>query len=466
MIDYLRILIYMNPLTVNKFTKEFLYWKDSGFICTKNIISKMPESFRFYWLVPESLKESDKEWFYEANKNIDLIPYKYHHNIHQNRYEFNGEKLRRYFNNNMDVDVVFNNQPEVTANINCWMLNARRDYPILLSFFHWIDCAESQKFASILKGYFWREYDGFLTSDVSYFHTEHAYNLFKKEGLKYLKEFPDNKKHGLFHPPPTKFPSVKIDLPDKKIILFNHRLNNTTGWIQVLNQLKKLYEKRQDFVVWLTDDSSIKSSTMTGYPFTIIKSIPTDNYGYLLKNAHSCLCNVSGYATWNMSVLDAFYNGGFSLLPNAGVFKDMFGDLGAELGIYHNYTNIAEAVERVLNTPKEELDKITNEIVKLDIFKNESHISILSDIEELLKKKNATSPKKYEDVKNYILDKGRVTKSEFVREFWTFVTNSNFHKIRTKLLFDGIKDDTSSKETIYTSNIIATTKTRKGFFTK
>ena len=40
----LRVLVWSNPLVVDKIAKTFHYWKDSGFIFTKHLIKSLPRT--------------------------------------------------------------------------------------------------------------------------------------------------------------------------------------------------------------------------------------------------------------------------------------------------------------------------------------------------------------------------------------------------------------------------------------
>ena len=56
------------------------------------------------------------------------------------------------------------------------------------------------------------------------------------------------------------------------------------------------------------------------------------------------------------------------------------------------------------------------------------------------------NPKKYDLVKKYITN---TTKKDFVNHFWMFHANSNFQKIRWKLLTDGFMDNVNLSESTY-----------------
>jgi len=448
----LRVLIYSNPLVVDKISKRFIYWRDSGFIFTKNLIKRFPSDSRFYWLVPDKLKEMDYKWFLSANENIELIPYPYSTSIHQNRYEFYGDVLRKSFPYTKDVDVIINNQPEVSAGLWNWAYNQRRDLPILMSFFHWIDCDESRKFAKTLGGYFWRQYEGSILSDAIYLHGEYAKSLFKKE-VKHRGVDDSDINYKFFFPPPTKFGNEPIDLPDKKIILFNHRLNNTTNWRGVVDRLKDLFTSRQDFVLWITDEnrnlSAIKE--LKELPFVIIREIPDKSYGFLINNCHFSVCNHKGYSTWNMAILDAMENGAFTIVPKDDVYISMFRNIESKWGIFHNRDDLLDMMNNLLDMPIEKIkDKWRREKKYIQPIYN--HLDgVVLDIESFIRKRidSRKIPKKYGKVKDMILKSDGVSKRDWVNEFWSFHANSNFQIIRWMMLNNGIFDDTSKSESVY-----------------
>lgn len=450
----LRVLIFSNPLVVDKISKKFLYWKDSGFIYTKNLISSLPESWRFYWLVPESL--SNEEWFKEANKNVVLIPYPYSTSIHQNRYEFYGKVLKENFPYSKDIDVVINNQPEVTGNLNVYFENQRRENPIILNFYHWIDCEESRKFAESLGGYFWRQYEGAINADVNYFHNEYAYQLFENMMKQYLKN-PLHINRDFFHPPATKFGSSPFSLPDQKIVLFNHRLNNTTNWKFFLECAEKLRKIRKDFVVWFTDDSDKAKSKLLSKDWIINKSVDFSEYGYLLKNSHFSVCTHKGYSTWNMAILDSLNAETFVLVPETeDLYKYMFWDYDETM--YHDNTEeLVSIMSYNLDKNKNELKSKAKKIKEyFDIYFEDTNENVYKTISNIIEKhvQNYKKLAGYDKVLNYIIEGDKVTKKDFVNRFWSFHTNSNFQKIRWTLLAkDGIIDDTEKDYPTYRKEI-------------
>lgn len=446
----------MNPVVVDKISKRFLFFKDSGFIFTKNLIKSLPKNYRYYWLIPENIKQEDEQWFLEANSNIELLRYPYSTSVHQNRYEFYGNVLKKHFPYTKDIDVIINNQPEVSASLKVWLDNQRRDDSIILNFYHWIDCELSRKFAKDLGGYYIRQYEGFKYAELNYFHSDFAYGLFAKQFEKEFGKCDESEAllnkttYKVFHPPATTYGNEPMELPEgKKILLFNHRLNGTTGWKYVIDTCNELYKTRKDFVLWITDEEKIQQneSIKKKYPFVIMQSAQNENYGFLLRNSSATICNVSGYGTWNMSVLDSLKNNCIAVVPSTDLFMSMLKEFKGAL--YFEDSESSEfSLKNILNAV---LDNNKTENICEAPFEynlNDIRESIESSVREKLNNVNAI--KKYDDVVEFIKSNPRSKKKDFVNHFWSFHVNSNFQKIRWKMLSCGkVNDDVKESEPTY-----------------
>lgn len=427
----------MNPVVVDKISKRFLYQKDSGFLFTKQLINYLPTDWRFTVLVPKGFNSS----FFPTNHIVQCIEYDYCTSIHQNRYHFNRNILAKNLPYSTDIDVVINNQPEVSANLRVFFQNQRRESPLIINFFHWIDCKESADFAHNLAGFIYRQLDGALNSDLSLFHNEYAKELFDRS-IHEITSRQHDYKSGFFQPKPTKFGEDPVTLPKKKIILFNHRLNNTTGWMEVVEACEQLAKTRDDFILWLTDDQIMKNQKFfEGKPFIINKRLGFNQYGYLIRNSHFSVCNTKGYATWNMSVLDSVLNGCLPIMPEHDLYKYMFDNTG----IYFKLDDLKECIKKHLDNPIEEN---RSELQKIRIKQNEIDLVkfLYDEITTRIKDKEIT---KYDQVVEYIKKKGIAEKSDFVNEFWSFHVNSNFQYIRWKLLSENFHDDTNKSKPTY-----------------
>jgi len=323
-------------------------------------------------------------------------------------------------------------QPEVAMNLRVFFENQRREKPLIINYFHWIDCHESAKFAKELSGYIWRQVEGARVADINLFHTEAARKMFLDYSV--ANELPiGTLTTSYFRPKPTKFGLDKMVLGDKKIILFNHRLNNSTGWQEILKVCKDIWQTRKDFTLWFTDDQNLKETDkIEENEFVICRSVPFGNYGYFLSKCHFSVCNIKGYATWNMAVLDSINFG----TPVLAVEKPLWKELGC-----YTTSDMKGEIIKMLDSAKMEPRDV--------ILKN---FNIVEFVEDQIKARvSEKDPLKYDDVVEMISTaEDTVEKKEWVNKFWSFHANSNFQIIRWKMLAEeGIKDDTSKEYTTY-----------------
>ena len=460
----LRGLIYMNPLVIDKISKRFYYYKDSGFIYVKQLLKSFPKDYRFTWVVPDQIfKKNEQKWFLDAHPNIDFIYYPYPTSIHRNRYDFYGRSILDALPYNTDIDFILNNQPEASGSLRTLFDTAKREKPVIINFYHWIDCEESRKFSEDLGGFFYRQVEGFIDADYSAFHSEYAFSLFKNE---FKNRFGDSgsdiseiksDKVLNFRPAATKFGNDPIDLSKfngKKIVLFNHRLNKTTQWKEVVKIFDDLYSTRKDFILWITDAANKEGAHIAKtYPFVHIEQVPDNQYGYLINNSHFSICNHKGYSTWNMAALDAIYNGCFTLIPKREVYLDMFKDYDHADSFFHeNSQELKNKIILLLDSAKINTDTIRLNPKLKHLFCPDDSI-FNKKILESIKDGIGNVPAKYDKVLDLIKKNGTISKKNLINTLWSFHCNSNFQRMRWRLITqDKIKDDTKNKFTFYIEN--------------
>lgn len=429
----------------------------------KQLLKSFPKDYRLSWLVPEQViknKNNEKDWFLEAHPNIELLPYPYPTSIHRNRYDFYGKNILDLFPYPTDIDFVINNQPELSGGLRTLFDTAKREKPIILNFYHWIDCQESRKFGEDLGGYFYREVEGFINADFSCFHNDYAFSLFKNEFKNRFGEsgfdFTELKEEKVLHfkPAATKFGSDPFDLSKfdgKKIVLFNHRMNQTTQWKEVVSIFDEIYKEQQDFVLWMTDAANKESARLVkSYPFIHVEQLPFENYGYLMEKSHFSVCNHKGYSTWNMAAIDAIFNNCFTLIPKREVYIDMFKDFECSESFMHEDKNqLKEKCLLLLSKPKIN----TEVIVKCPKLKHlfEPNDEIFNQkIIESIKKRCENKTAKYDLALDLIKKNTKISKKDLINTLWSFHCNSNFQKMRWRFLTkEDVCDETNEKETVY-----------------
>ena len=257
----------------------------------------------------------------DLGDNVTLVPFPYAQSVLFNRGFFHGRHLVKHTDwRAKDFDFVFNHQPELLYNVYNALLTGRYGMSVeSFNFFHWVDCAKSRPTGGYPVGFF-RQLEAIDLSYRSYFHCPVSLDYMKSnwdkndhtaKGVddKVMKEKINYFPLGVGNlPEPEPFP-----LPDKKILVFNHRWNNTTGIKKLIKFTEDL--DRDEWLVWVTDDEAKKPKAGAPAPdWMMVKNLPSGgNYRYLLDKCFASLCLVDDYMTWNLSVQDAIKVGRPSL---------------------------------------------------------------------------------------------------------------------------------------------------------
>ena len=223
-------------------------------------------------------------------ENVTLVPFPYPGSVLYNRAFFDSKAFLKWYDSTLyDIDFVFTHQPELLYNIE-GTLHVARVAPTLkkFAFFHWVDCPESKPIGDYPEG-FWRQIEAISLADKSYFHGPQA--------LKYLaSNWKEPKVVGGLNddvlrekvswmptsiaPLPTE--SEPFPLPKKKILVFNHRWNNTTGISKLISYTKDL--NRDEWLVWVTDKDAKRPKAGDAAPSWMrVKNLQSPGqYRYLL----------------------------------------------------------------------------------------------------------------------------------------------------------------------------------------
>lgn len=258
-----------------------------------------------YMLVPENHNIPDDR------ENVTLIPFDYAGSVTLNRGHFNAREIPRVLHfREIDIDFIFNHQPELSYGLlNAIQSKRYGGHVKLFNFFHWVDTPQTKP-SDVFPDGFIRQLEGIHLSEHSFFHCQETYKYleknFKKENV-----FTGINKSKVAEkicymplgidtlPDPEPFPLPK----DKKIIVFNHRWNTTTGVDRLIEYADGLSD---EYMVWVTDDNAKKPKSGKPAPKHFhVESLPFKRYLYLLQKAHTSVCFVDTYMTWNLSVQDS-----------------------------------------------------------------------------------------------------------------------------------------------------------------
>jgi glycosyltransferase involved in cell wall biosynthesis len=418
----LRILHILSPVKWDGDT--FNAHADSNWKFTERTIKMLPNCHH-YILVPYKHTISIQQ------DNVSFVKYDYPKSVQLNRGMFDYRQITFDFTK-LDIDFVFNNQPELTYNIQQWFHTSRYYEDVsYFNFYHWIDCNKSRGSVSGCPSFYMRQLESMHISDANFVHSELS--------IKYL----DSNFKGIdvselisktYHMPVTSRIEVEptpFDLPNKRILLFNHRWAESSGIKKLIEYVDKLDD---NYIVWVTDENcDIKNDRF------MVKKLPYSDYVYLLKNCHASLCFIDGYSTWNLAVQDCLVSGIPSLFLEHPTIRKVVGE---------NYSGGFKNFDEFL---------CLLEINKADDFDNCQVIYEHDFVYELqlktamfdnwhdTKNKPKDSDAWVECIKNGITDKKSICNkvNPKVR------LNGTAHFIRRNLLNNGISDNINKSHTEY-----------------
>jgi hypothetical protein len=151
-----------------------------------------------------------------------------------------------------------------------------------------------------------------------------------------------------------------------------------------------------------------------------------------------------------MAALDAIYNGCYTLIPEREVYLDMFKEYEYASAFFHKNTeDLKNKIVLLLDKNKIDTSTISSSPKLKNLFAPDDSIFDTKIIESI-KSKIGNVPAKYDKVLDLIDKRKNITKKELINSLWSFHCNSNFQRMRWRLLFnDNMKDNTKDKDTIY-----------------
>lgn len=419
-----RILHVLSPVNVKN--GVFISESDSNFQVAKKTIDFLPNCHH-YLFVPE---KNDIRW---QKSNVTFIKFPYAVNAVSNRTTFNNKEFSRLVDiKSIDVDYIFCHQPELLLNIN--MVLSDKRYGEIVSkiiFFHWVDCPISRGSPAIPHT-FMRQLEAINLADKVYFHTKISIDFMKSNfkrniSVKFNEDFVLNKTSFMPLSSAGFSNKEKIKLPDKKIILFNHRWNQSTG----INRFEEYINDIDinEYIIWCTSNEAPKKY--------IHKNLTRNQYQYLIENSYCSVCFVDGYATWNMSVQDGINFNKPVLVYRHPIMEYVLGK---------NYPYYFKTKEEFLELLKDLPEKFEWKLPKHDeIFKN----NLIGDMENQIKNTKKIPSTGLEWL--YCIRNGIKFKREISNQTQpNIATNSNWQYIRRWLMFNYVTDDYESPFTKYT----------------
>jgi hypothetical protein len=421
LIKGLRILHILSP--VKWIGDEYNANADANWKVAEKTINFLPNCHH-YILVPHNHNIQIQQ------KNVSYVRYSYPRSVQLNRGIFDYRQVNFDFTR-LDVDFVFNHQPELTFNIHQWFhTNRYYEDVIYFGFYHWIDCKESRGSISGCPSFYMRQLESLHILDGNFIHSEKSLSYLKSNFHDFdLKKFIGK----IYEMPLTSIihrNSEPFDLPNKKILLFNHTWSESSGIKRMIEYVNKLDDS---YLIWVTDENCDYKNEKF-----IIKNLSPCDYSYLLENCYASICFIDSYSTWNLSVQDAILKNKKSLFYEHETIRKVVGE--KHLGGFKNFTEFKQLLEIESNLISE-----SSFILQHDLnFEFQLKSAIIEHWKDTAKKpKDADSWIKC--IENGITDKKSICEkvNPKVR------LNSTAHFIRRHILNNGVLDNIESPYTEY-----------------
>jgi hypothetical protein len=397
---------------------------DSNFkVCLKTI-NNLP-TCHHYVIVP--LEHN----FINDNPNVTLIRYNYPKSVLLNRGTFDYRQIRLDFAN-IDVDFVFTHQPELIFNIHLWFHSKRYFEDVsYFGFYHWIDCKHSRGSVSGSPSFYMKQLESMHNLDYNFVHSQSSvdYLLSNFNGMGVSVSPLLSKISFMPLSSDVSCEPTPFDLPqDKKVLLFNHRWNESSGIKRLISYLDSL---PNEYLVWVTDESCDYK-----HPKLIAKHLKYSDYVYLLKNCHASICFIDGYCTWNLSAQDSILMGRPLLYYSHQVISNVVSPNGAG-----SFSTFSEFNKMLNDLPFQDKAYLKNHD---DIFISNLKSAMLTQWFDT--KKPPTRTEQWKE----LIDKGVGLKKAIMNSVYgEGCSNSSAHWIRRHLLNNGYKDNINNPNTEY-----------------
>jgi hypothetical protein len=201
-----------------------------------------------------------------SHPQVHFIPYNFPVDAFLNRQHFSVFDFDKLMKSLPKIDIIWNNIVEVTRNIKTYLFYKKIPAKIISSCY-WLDCPEiNEPKVDKSISYQWRQFDGFLCSDLVSFTCLSTYQAFLGNSPKVFNSFDMMSildKHtvwdfGYSSDELNKAKKEKIPFElNKKTVLFLNRLSgiNYTHHEEFIEAVNLLSNQRQDFNVIFTNPS-------------------------------------------------------------------------------------------------------------------------------------------------------------------------------------------------------------------
>jgi len=313
--------------------------KDSYVVVLRNVIkelNKVRNDIHWTILSPYEVKSLIFE-------NTTQLPIELPSYPNAMRTHFNHKQLIKTIDwKKNDYDIVYTHLPEHTLQLSNMFANETNINPKFIGYCHWYEVPENTAYSKTMlmhniAGMLEMEECGVNTQWLKDLVIEKSVELFSDKVVKDLEK--------IIQPHYLGVDSISTGHNYKRnTILFNHRDNEYTGWAWFVKRMDELWEKRQDFKVYLTLADLDRPYAER------VKLHSRDEYLNFVRSMHMGIGCFQKYSAWSISTTDGLSQGVPYILPDGMCYPEMVGEQYPLL--YKGVDGFKSTIENMLDNPK------------------------------------------------------------------------------------------------------------------
>ena len=390
-----KILVYPNET----FQKDLE--KDSYVVVLKNVIKELNKVRNdIYWTILTSKHVESLQF-----ENTEQLEIKIPSYPNKMRTHFDADEILKVIDwRNKDYDIIYSHLPEQTLALsNLFKNSTNLDLPII-GYSHWFEVKENSNYSPTmleqnLLGISEMEECGVNSIWLKDFVLDKSKAVLSNSKQRDLEK--------IIQPHYLGIDDVSPDHEyEPKTILFNHRDNDYTGYSWFVEQMDKLYDKRQDFKVFTT-------LTTLDRPYAErVKLSSREEYLNFVRKMHMGVGCFKTYSAWSISTTDGLSQGVPYVLPNKLCYPEM---VGKKYPLLYDEIAFLSTIEYMLDNPqaRDEANKYLKPL--LPDFKWSGRVlKWFDNWTKLDNLKTISKTESYDKIVKFIRRRKSVTKKEII----------------------------------------------------
>ena len=407
--------------------------KDSYVVVLANVIREMNKvRDDIHWTILSPMKSAKDEIKSLRFHNTLQLPIEFpsYPNAMRTHFDYNNFMKALDWKNN-EYDIVYSHLPEHTNLLANAIYNNTNMRPKFIGgYCHWFEVDENTAYSERL---FIENISGILKMQECGVNSIWLKNLVIEKSKELFSDKVIKKLEDIIQPHYLGIDEISTGHNYKpKTILFNHRDNEYTGWSWFVKRMDELWEKRQDFKVYLT-------LADLNRPYAErVKIHSRDDYLNFVRSMHMGVGCFQKYSAWSISTTDGLSQGVPYILPNGMCYPEMVGEQYPLL--YKGADGFKSTIEYMLDEPKAREEANNYLAPKLNDFRwSERVLKWFDDWKYFDKLRVMSDTDSYKKIVEHIHKKKSVSKKELL-DYMGWGVRISFSEYRNRLrLEDTIK---------------------------